>query len=295
MKVGVEVPMAEGETGDGTPDWPAIRAFARTAEEHEVDSLWLCDHLFRFPTEPAGAIHEAWTILAALAASTSRVELGQLVLSTSFRNPALLAKMAVTADAVSSGRLILGLGAGWADAEADAFGYPTDDRVARFEEALQVIVPLLQGETVTFKGSYQSVRDAVLRPPPERRIPMLVAASRPKMLRLTARFADAWNTAWYGLPDDRLHDQLAALEAALDAEDRDRSSLRRTVGIVVRDADVATAHDKPGGFSGSIDELTRAIDAYALLGFDDLIVGLEPRNERSLDRLAEAIRLYRST
>lgn len=245
--------MAEGEGGDGTPDWPTIRSFARRAEQHGLDSLWLCDHFFRFPSELTGGIQEAWTILAALAASTSRIELGQLVLSAPFRNPALLAKMAATADEVSGGRLILGLGAGWADAESDAFGYPTDDRVGRFEEALQIIVALLRGQNVTFEGRYHTARDAVLRPPPERRIPVLVAASRPKMLRLTARFADAWNTAWHGRPDDRLREQLAALETALAEEGRASSSIRRTVGVAVSDPDAPGAEEQSNGFSGSID------------------------------------------
>ncbi|MGH3006330.1 MAG: LLM class flavin-dependent oxidoreductase [Gaiellaceae bacterium] len=295
MKLGVEIPMAEGEGGDGTPDWPTIRSFARRAEESGLDSLWLCDHLFRYPTEPSGGIHEAWTVLAALAASTSRVELGHLVLSAPFRNAALLAKMAVTADAVSAGRLILGLGAGWADAESDAFGYPTDDRVGRFEEALHIVVPLLRGETVTVVGRYHTVRDAVLRPPPERRIPVLVAARRRQMVRLTARFADAWNTAWYGLPDDRLHEELGALEAALAAEGRAPSSIRRTVGMIVRDPDASGGEDDQStGFAGSVDELAQAIDAYAALGIDDLIVGLEPRTERSLERLAKATQLRRT-
>jgi alkanesulfonate monooxygenase SsuD/methylene tetrahydromethanopterin reductase-like flavin-dependent oxidoreductase (luciferase family) len=290
--------MAEGEGGgsrsSSTPDWPTIQAFALAAEERGLDSLWLCDHFFRFPTEPAGGIHEAWTIVAALAASTSRVELGQLVVSTPFRNPALLAKMAATADAVSGGRLILGLGSGWADAESDAFGYPTDHRVGRFEEALQILVPLLGGETVTFAGRYHTVRDAVLRPPPDRRIPVLVAARRPQMVRLTARFADAWNTAWYGLPDDRLHAELGALHAALAAEGRAPSSIRRTVGMIVRDPDASGGGDAQStGFAGSVDELAHAIDAYTALGIDDLIIGLEPRTERSLERLAKAISLRR--
>jgi alkanesulfonate monooxygenase SsuD/methylene tetrahydromethanopterin reductase-like flavin-dependent oxidoreductase (luciferase family) len=126
---------------------------------------------------------------------------------------------------------------------------PADDRVGRFEEALQIIVPLLRGQTVTFEGRYHTARDAVLRPPPERRIPVLVAAGRPKMLRLTARFADAWNTAWYVLPDDRLRDQLAMLDAALAAEGRGRSTLRRTVGMVVRDPDAGESeHGKLDGF-----------------------------------------------
>src|SRR6266516_6795227 len=102
-----------------------------------LDSLWVCDHLLSGPPgRPAGAIHEGWTIVAALAASTSRMELGQLVMCVSFRSPALLAKMAVTADGVSGSRLILGLGAGWYDPAYLAFGFPADHRAARLEEAL---------------------------------------------------------------------------------------------------------------------------------------------------------------
>ena len=191
------------------------------------------------PDDHAEGIHEGWTILAALAASTRRVELGQLVTCTSFRHPALLAKMATTADAVSGGRLILGLGAGWYDPEYQAFGYPTDHRVGRFEEAIAIIGPLLGGERVTLAGSYYQVCDAVLRPPPDRPIPILVAAKGRRMLRLTARYADAWNTAWFGLPDDLLHRRLAELNAALEAEGRDPATLRRTVGMEVRDPQAA--------------------------------------------------------
>ena len=116
------------------------------------------------PTGPIEGQHEAWTIVSAVAAVTERVEIGTLVLCSSFRSPALVAKMAATADEVSGGRLILGLGAGWHDPEYEAFGFPADHRVERFEEALQVIVPLLRGETVSFAGRYEEVRDAVLAP-----------------------------------------------------------------------------------------------------------------------------------
>jgi alkanesulfonate monooxygenase SsuD/methylene tetrahydromethanopterin reductase-like flavin-dependent oxidoreductase (luciferase family) len=186
---------------------------------------------------PDEGIHESWTILAALAASTRRAELGQLVTCTSFRPPALLAKMATTADAVSGGRLILGLGAGWYDPEYTAFGYPTDHRAGRFEEAIAIIAPLVRGERVTVAGRWYQVREAVLCPPPDRPIPILVAAQGRRMLRLTARYADAWNTAWYGLPDQLLRRRLAGLHAALEAEGRDPATLRRTVGMEVWDPD----------------------------------------------------------
>ena len=273
------------------PTWPQVRAFAQHAEAAGLHSLWVCDHLLSGPSDDhAEGIHEGWTILAALAASTSRVELGQLVTCTSFRHPGLLAKMATTADAVSGGRLILGLGAGWYDPEYEAFGYPTDHRVGRFEEAIAIIGPLLRGERVTLAGSYYQVRDAVVRPPPDRPIPILVAAKGRRMLRLTARYADAWNTAWFGLPDELLHRRLAQLNAALEAEGRDPVTLRGRSAW--RLGSPRRRLGGPGaGFGGSVEELAWAIDAHERLGFDDLIVQLEPKTMRSLDRLAEALEL----
>jgi alkanesulfonate monooxygenase SsuD/methylene tetrahydromethanopterin reductase-like flavin-dependent oxidoreductase (luciferase family) len=207
----------------------------------------------------------------------------------------VLAKMAVTADAVSDGRLVLGLGAGWYDAEYAAFGYATDHRVGRFEEALQIVTALLAGESVTVSGRYYRLREAALLPSPQRQIPILVAAKGPRMLRLVARHADAWNNAWFGRPDDRLRARLSDLEEALAAEGRDPKTLRRTVGMDVEDPDAAPSAgtgDVP--FRGSISEFAEALDEYAELAFDDVIVGLEPRRERSLDRLAEAARLRRN-
>jgi alkanesulfonate monooxygenase SsuD/methylene tetrahydromethanopterin reductase-like flavin-dependent oxidoreductase (luciferase family) len=291
MRIGVTLPFGGSDGPGRLPTWPEIHAFATHAEAVGLDSVWVCDHFLSGPPgRPASAIHEGWTILAALAASTSRIELGQLVMCVSFRSPALLAKMAVTADGVSGGRLVLGLGAGWYDPEYLAFGYPTDHRVARFEEALQIIGPLVRGERLTFAGRYHQVRDAELLPPPDRPIPILVAGARPRMLRLTARYADAWNTAWFGLPDQRLRQRLANMYAALHAEGRDPATLRRTVGMEVHDPEL-TGGDQAGGesFAGSIDELAHAIDAYERLGLDDLIVGLQPSTPAALDRLARAI------
>ena len=293
MRIGVVVPMAVSDGPGQMPTWPQVRAFGQHAEAVGLDSVWVCDHLLAGPSDDsAEGIHEGWTVMAALAASTRRVELGQLVMCTSFRQPALLAKMATTADAVSGGRLILGLGAGWYDPEYQVLGYPTDHRAGRFEEAIRIIGPLLRGEPVTTAGRYYQVRGAVLRPPPERPIPILVAGQGRRMLRLTARYADAWNTAWYGLPDDLLHRRLADLDAVLAAEGRDPATLRRTVGMEVRDpAATDPSEDLGGGLGGSVDELARAIDAHQQLGFDDLIVQLEPKTTRSLDRLAEALEL----
>jgi alkanesulfonate monooxygenase SsuD/methylene tetrahydromethanopterin reductase-like flavin-dependent oxidoreductase (luciferase family) len=291
MRVGVTVPMSRSDGRGRMPSWAEVLAFAGHAEALGLDSLWVCDHFVsRPPGQPPEGIHEGWTILSALAARTTRIEVGSLVMCVSFRTPALLAKMAVSADVVAGGRLTLGLGAGWYDSEYGAFGYPTDHRIARFEEALQIIRPLLRGESVTLAGHFHEVRDAGLLPPPDRPIPLLVAANAPHMLRLTARYADAWNTAWYGLPDDRLSRRMSELELALEQEGRDPSTLRRTVGIEVIDANLTTS----GDLAASIDGVARAINTYEAVGFDDVIVGLRPQTKRSLDCLAEARRLLGS-
>ena len=269
------------------PSWPDIRSFAEHADAAGLDSLWVSDHFFgSMPGAPLEGVHEAWTLTTALATATTRVEFGQLVTCASYRNPGLLAKMAVTADAVSGGRLVLGLGAGWHDTEYEAFGYPTDHRVSRLEEFLEITVPLLRGETVSFAGRYHRVADAVLLPAPDHPIPLLVAGNGPRILQLTARYADAWNTAWFARPDDRLHKRLVALETALEEEGRDPSTLRRTYGMFI--ADPAVAPDESDAFTGSVDELAETLTRFGELGFVDVIAVLEPANERSLDRLAEA-------
>lgn len=197
-----------------------MRSFALRAEAYGLDSVWMFDHFFDRSRPWAQGMQEAWTIVAAVASVTQRIELGTLALCSSFRSPGLVAKMAVTADEVSGGRLILGLGAGWHDEEYRAFGYPTDHRVDRFEEVLQIVTPLLRGGPVSFEGRYHEVHDAELVPAPNRRIAVLVAGDGPRMLRLTARYADAWNTAWYGAPDDDLRHLLESLAVAVEAEGR---------------------------------------------------------------------------
>jgi probable F420-dependent oxidoreductase len=290
VKIGLSLPGGADDVHGRVPTWPELRSLAEAAEARGFDSVWMCDHLFG--DQEAGAvqgIHEAWAIVTAVAATTKRVEIGTLVVCTSFRNPGLLAKIAATADEVSGGRLVLGVGAGWHDAEFEAFGYPKDHRVARFEEAIQIIRPLLDGRSVTFDGRYHRLLGAKLEPTPGRRIPILVAAEGQRMLRLAARYADAWNGAWFGAPDDSLLRQLGALGAALAAEGRDPETMLRTVGMTIRHPNASVADDDGDAFRGSIDELARVFDAYADLGIDHLILEVGPRPEDALDRVADAM------
>jgi probable F420-dependent oxidoreductase len=257
------------------PSWTQIRAFAAHAESLGFRSLWVFDHFYDLSEQsPTGPIHEAWTLQSALAAVTSTVELGQLVLCSSFRHPALLAKMAVTADHVSGSRLTLGIGAGWYDREYQDLGLPIDHRATRFAESAGVLLPLLRGETVTLHGRFHSVDNAVLVPAPARRIPVLIAGRGPRMMALVARHADAWNTAWYGAADDRLAARMAAMRAALDEAGRSHDSLRWTVGMSAPDT---------GGTA-----YAEAVASFAELAVDDLIVSTESASPASLDRLAEA-------
>src|SRR2546429_5643206 len=203
MKIGIVLDTGEGALEGRTPTFRDLQTMAQVAEQVGLDSLWLSDHLiYRFPGQDESAPWEAFTMLSALAAVTTRIALGPLVACTSFRPPALLAKMADALDEISAGRLILGLGAGWHQPEYEAFGYPFDHLAGRFEEAMQVIAPLLREGQVDFDGQYYQVHNCVLRPrgPSRNGPPILIAGRRPRMLQLTARYADAWNTAWHMEP-----------------------------------------------------------------------------------------------
>lgn len=289
MKVGLVLPQSPEDGAGGT--WAEISGLARQAEAGGIDSLWLCDHFVYRPDDgPEIGFHEPWTLLSALAVFTGRVELGTLVLATSFRPPGLLARMAVTADEVAGGRLILGLGCGWHEPEYRAFGYPFDHRVARFEEALRVIVPLVRGERVTFHGTWTQAEDAVLLPPPARpSMPVMVAAKGERMLRLTARHADAWQTAWFGLPDDRFRERLGHLHEACEAEGRDPGSLALTVGVEVRDgAENGATWLRPDAAA-----IADGLHAWAAEGVEHVQVALERSTSDAFEVVLDGVRRFR--
>src|SRR5690349_1976003 len=275
MRIGVVVPMTVTADSGQLPEWAEMRTFAQHAESIGVRSLWVFDHFYDLTDRsPTGPIHEAWTLQSALAGATSTVELGQLVMCSSFRHPALLAKMAVTADHISGSRLTLGVGAGWYDREYEDLGLPTDRRASRFAEYVDVLLPLLRGESVTLHGRFHRAENAALVPPPARRIPVLMAGNRPRMMALIARHADAWNTAWFNAVDDRLTGRIAGMRAALDDAGRAYGSLRWTVGMTAPETDGSAYSD--------------AVASFAELGIDDVIVSTDSVSLTSLDRLAEA-------
>ncbi len=299
MKVGVVLPLGENPATGSAPGYREIRDLALQAEAAGFDSIWLFDHLlYRRPEQPTAGPWECWTILTALAEATERVELGTIVLCTAFRNPAVLAKMAATLDEVSRGRLILGLGAGWHQPEFDAFGIPFDHKAGRFEEALKIIVPLVKEGKVNFQGEYYNAPDCEIRPrgPRPAGPPVLAASFGPRMLRLTAQYADSWNSAWFGRPTGFV-ERRAALEAACAEVGRDPATLEMTAGVQVafpEAGEVSAPLDNPDKIlTGSAEEIAAGLRAYADLGVGHVICSPLPNNAAALPRFAEALQAYR--
>jgi probable F420-dependent oxidoreductase len=191
-------------------------AMATAAEDAGFDSIWLGDHLLYDLPDGSRGPWEVWTALAALASVTERVELGPFVASTSFHAPAMLAKLAATVDAISGGRLILGLGAGWNQREYTAYGFPYDKRVARFAEAFTIIRELVRTGRCDFHGEYYDVADCILDPRPVRAggPPLMLGSVSPRMMRIALPYADAWNVWWSDYRNDV--EGFAAVRARVD-------------------------------------------------------------------------------
>jgi probable F420-dependent oxidoreductase len=274
-----------------------IRDLALQVEEAGFDSVWIYDHLlYRFPDKEPAGVWEGWTIMSALAEATSRVDLGALVLCTAFRNPAVLAKMAVTLDEVSGGRIILGLGCGWHDPEFSAFGLQFDHRVDQFEEALQIITPLVREGTVDFRGDYYQAPDCEMLPRPKRSIPVLIASAGPRMNRLTARYADSWNTAWFGQAG-AIANSRQDLEAACADLGREPGTLEVTVGVNVAFPDLAETPERiknpEKSLSGDTEAIAAGLRGYEAAGVGHVICSCVPIMGKSVSRLAEAHALWR--
>jgi alkanesulfonate monooxygenase SsuD/methylene tetrahydromethanopterin reductase-like flavin-dependent oxidoreductase (luciferase family) len=303
VKIGVTLPMSQDDGPSPLPSYADIRSVARAAEDAGLDSIWGYDHLVFRDEDGDSGIHECWTVMAALAEATSRMELGILVMCTAFRNPALLAKMAGTLDHISGGRLILGIGCGWHDPEFEAFGYPIDHKVGRFEEALLVILGLIRDGRADLDGRWVQARNAVLAPPARSDLPILIAAQRPRMLELTARHADIWNEAWFGPRDERWERLLQDLDAACRAVGRDPSTLQRTVGVNVRIAELLPrGGDAASGdvttepaLTGDADEIAEGMAAYAADGISHLMAALDPSTATAVERFMDAVRVFRAT
>lgn len=294
MRVGVILPMGD-EVEPGVPrGYSDIRDLVVHAESAGLDAVWVYDHLVGDSVEDAASSPwEAWTVLSALAEATSTVSLGALVLCTAFRPPGVLARMADSLQDVSGGRLVLGLGAGWHEPEFEAFHLPFDHRVGRFSEALEIIATMLRDGRATLHGEYHQVDDAPVRLRPDRPVPpILVAGVGPRMLDLTAQYADVWNLAWFGLPGERFRQANAALDEACHKIDRDPATLARTAGILVGTPSGTDERDQrivPADPA----EIASAFAAWEAEGVSELICRPDPADTATVSVIADGYARYR--
>jgi alkanesulfonate monooxygenase SsuD/methylene tetrahydromethanopterin reductase-like flavin-dependent oxidoreductase (luciferase family) len=298
LKVGVQLPEVEW-----VARWPQLAEMARTAEAIGLDSIWVGDHLlYRGDGRPPRGPWEAWTTLAAIAAVTERVEIGPLVAVTSFHNPALLAKQAATVDEISGGRLILGLGAGWNEAEYRAYGFPFDHRVSRFEEAFTIIRGLLTEGRCDFHGTYYDLDDCQLLPrgprhPHGEGPPLMVGSIGERMLSITLPHVQAWN-AWFTSFANSVEGYRPlrdAVDAACRAAGRDPTAVERTLALFVA---------FPGALGRSLGDLERpevtpipgdpgalaaTLRAFAAEGVGHVQLVLDPITVETIAALAPAL------
>ena len=294
LKVGIQLPEIEREVR-----WPELLDMVRAIEDLGFDAIWVGEHLlYRFADRGPRGPWEAWTLMAAIAAVTSRVEFGPLVACTNFHNPALLAKQATTLDEVSGGRLVLGLGAGWNETEFRSYGFPYDHRIDRFEEAFTIIRSLLRDGSADLRGDYYAVADLPLVPPPRRAggPPLMVGSIGRRMLQITLPHVDAWNAwhAWCGNSVDGYLPLRDQVDAACRSAGRDPADVERTLALLVGftgalgrpSGDVSEPEsqpisgDDPAALAATLHEFAAAGVSHVQLVLDpitvDSIAALEP-------------------
>jgi alkanesulfonate monooxygenase SsuD/methylene tetrahydromethanopterin reductase-like flavin-dependent oxidoreductase (luciferase family) len=297
FEIGVVLPLMQYGPERTTTRWAELRKMALRAESMGFDTLWMTDELLWRGED--GAPQGFWdgvSMAGAVAATTSRIKVGTWVLSALHRNPGIIAKTAETLDEISGGRFIFGLGAGheW-PGQARAFGLPEDHIFARFEEALQVIVPLMRGGHADFEGRFHAARDLPQEPvgPRPNGIPLLIGGNGPKGQRHAAVHADIWS----GYTVERAHiDELAPRLASLDAiceqVGRDPATLGRGAGISVNPQMVAGFDQNV--ISGSAEEMADAIRSFREIGFSQVDLMLGPGTVDAFDAMAPVLELLRA-
>ena len=249
------------------------RAVWRIADEAGFDSVWNMDHFATLGNDPTGEIFEAWTLLGAMAEATERVRIGCMVTGNTYRHPAVLAKMAVTVDHLSAGRLDFGIGAAWAENEHTMLGLDfgtVGDRMDRLEEACQILRSMWTQPRTTFHGRYYTLTDAIAEPKPvQRPYPPIWIGGRGRLrtLRLTAQYADAWNLP--GGPPGEAAELGRVLDEHCVAIGRDPDEVRRTVQLRLPAGDPSGSAGHP---ADDMDSLLPQVEKYASVGVDEVIL-----------------------
>jgi alkanesulfonate monooxygenase SsuD/methylene tetrahydromethanopterin reductase-like flavin-dependent oxidoreductase (luciferase family) len=289
LLVGIQLPEIEWEV-----PFPEVLEMAKAAEEVGFDSLWLGDHLLYDTANGPRGPWEVWTSLAAIAAVTNRILIGPLVASTSFHAPAMLAKQAATVDAISNGRLILGLGAGWNEREYTAFGFPFDNRVSRFEEAFTIIRSLLADGVIDFHGRYYEAKNCVLHPRATQLSgpPLMVGSAKPRMLSITLPYVSSWNV-WFS-DHQNSPEKFAALKATVDEAivgcGRAITDVTATCAVYIQLGGSGRAMvEGTEPLRGTPRELADHLRAFAVAGAAHVQLVVDPITRGSIEALSEVL------
>lgn len=290
---GLVLPMFESPREGAKPSWSEVAALASRAEEMGFDMVWTADEIvWRVPDWPGPrGWWECLTMTGAVAAATSSVGVGTWVMSALHRNPGIVASAAETLDEISGGRFVLGLGAGHLGGGAPEFGYPTDKTVSRYAEALQIVVPLLRGETVTFTGDFHRAEGAEVRPrgPRPNEVPLMLGGHSTRTMTLAAMHADTWSAfaTTSSLPA-AFEDLTDRLDRICEEIGRDPGSIGRSVGVFVEPGDAEEAESLGLGeaITGSTDQIVETLAEFATVGVTRVEIVPYPNTMATLERLA---------
>lgn len=293
MRFGVQLPETEY-----VATWSQMAKMARTAEEVGLDSLWVGDHLLYDEDSVRSGPWEAWSLLAGLAAVTSRIAIGPLVAALPFHHPAVLAKAAATIDEISQGRLVFGVGAGWNEVEFSAFGLPYQRRAARFAEAFLIIRRLLAGERVDFSGEFYNLEGAELLPKPSRPSSMtfMIGSNRPRMLSIALPHAEWWNS-WYSAFDNnpqQVRPLVERIEQTCLEVGCDPSRLKKSVAVYIGFG--GRSERRTGGtpWLGSIEEQVGRLNIVEAAGIHEVQGVLDPITAETIEKFGEIVARYRA-
>jgi F420-dependent oxidoreductase-like protein len=298
IRLGLQIPNFSYGTGVEQL-FPTVIAQAQEAESAGFDAVFVMDHFYQLPAlgSPDQPMLEAYTALGALATATQRVQLGTLVTGNTYRNPTLLAKVITTLDVVSAGRAILGIGTGWFELEHDQLGFEFGtftDRFNRLEEALQIIVPMVKGESPTFSGKWYRTREAVAEPRFRDHIPLLIGGSgEKKTIPLAARHFDHLNVI---AGFDELPAKAKVARQQCEEIGRDPGTLQTSMLVSVMIDENATPERIPAGMSqrmvkGTPDSIADQIKAKVLdAGIDGVIINMPAYTPGAVTAAGEALR-----
>lgn len=301
LSIGYVLPTIGNPVSGESHRWSELRSLAQESEEAGFDTVWISDEFYW--DEEGWASPLGWwecvAMLGAIGATTSKISVGAWVLSSLHRNVGLTSNVVETLDEICDGRFVFGFGAGHAGKVSKGFGYPSEKVVARYEEALQVLLPLLRRGAVDFVGEYQQGKDSLASPrgPSRGDIPVMLAGHGKRTIRLAVEHGDAWSCfATASSRPDAFSGLLEELERACEVAGRDPSTIGRSVGIWIEPTEIVVPAQLGLGpvVGGSVGQMVEAFGQFEEMGFSSVELLAWPMDRRAIEALAPVISELRS-